>query len=232
MLLPDNSEYKPVEHPNMAPTRTVNGHLSVKERLGSYDEIDQTYTEEEALERIGQIKKKHYDARHNCFAYVIGEKNEIMRCSDDGEPSGTAGRPMLEVLTGREIHNAVAIVTRYFGGTLLGTGGLVRAYTEAVQEGLEHCVVLACSTGFKLRIETDYNGIGKLQYLSRTLELHELDIQYGELVQMTLLVPEDQIDAVEKDITEQTAGKAQMEREEKVAYGMSGKEIVFFGKKD
>ena len=193
-------------------------------------------TEEEALERIGQIKKKHYDARHNCFAYVIGEKNEIMRCSDDGEPSGTAGRPMLEVLTGREIHNAVAIVTRYFGGTLLGTGGLVRAdewlYTEAVQEGLEHCVVLACSTGFKLRIETDYNGIGKLQYLARTLELHELDIQYGELVQMTLLVPEDQIDAVEKDITEQTAGKAQMEREEKVAYGMSGKEIVFFGKKD
>ena len=115
-------------------------------------------TEEEALERIGQIKKKHYDARHNCFAYVIGEKNEIMRCSDDGEPSGTAGRPMLEVLTGREVHNAVAIVTRYFGGTLLGTGGLVRAYTEAVQEGLEHCVVLACSTGFKLRIETDYNG--------------------------------------------------------------------------
>ena len=170
-------------------------------------------TEEEALERIG-------------------EKNEIMRCSDDGEPSGTAGRPMLEVLTGREVHNAVAIVTRYFGGTLLGTGGLVRAYTEAVQEGLEHCVVLACSTGFKLRIETDYNGIGKLQYLARTLELHELDIQYGELVQMTLLVPEDQIDAVEKDITEQTAGKAQMEREEKVAYGMSGKEIVFFGKKD
>ena len=74
----------------------------------------------------------------------------------------------------------------------------------------------ACSTGFKLRIETDYNGIGKLQYLARTLELHELDIQYGELVQMTLLVPEDQIDAVEKDITEQTAGKAQMEREEKV----------------
>lgn len=189
-------------------------------------------TEEEALERIEQIKKKHYDARHNCFAYVIGEKNEIMRCSDDGEPSGTAGRPMLEVLTGREIHNVVAIVTRYFGGTLLGTGGLVRAYTEAVQEGLEHCVVLACSTGFKLRIETDYNGIGKLQYLARTLELHELDTQYGELVQMTLLVPEDQIDAVEKDITEQTAGKAQMEREEKVAYGMSGKEIVFFGKKD
>ena len=189
-------------------------------------------TEEEALAFIEEMKKKYWDARHNCYVYSVGMNREATRCSDDGEPSGTAGRPMLEVLTGREIHNAVAIVTRYFGGTLLGTGGLVRAYTEAVQEGLEHCVVLACSTGFKLRIETDYNGIGKLQYLARTLELHELDIQYGELVQMTLLVPEDQIDAVEKDITEQTAGKAQMEREEKVAYGMSGKEIVFFGKKD
>ena len=189
-------------------------------------------TEEEALAFIEEMKKKYWDARHNCYVYSVGMNREATRCSDDGEPSGTAGRPMLEVLTGREVHNAVAIVTRYFGGTLLGTGGLVRAYTEAVQEGLEHCVVLACSTGFKLRIETDYNGIGKLQYLARTLELHELDIQYGELVQMTLLVPEDQIDAVEKDITEQTAGKAQMEREEKVAYGMSGKEIVFFGKKD
>ncbi|MFR1255760.1 MAG: IMPACT family protein [Eubacterium sp.] len=185
-------------------------------------------TEEEALERVGQIKKKHYDARHNCFAYVIGEKNEIMRCSDDGEPSGTAGRPMLEVLTGREIHNAVAIVTIL--AVVLGTGGCCGPM-KAVQKGWA-LRGAACSTGFKLRIETDYNGIGKLQYLARTLELHELDIQYGELVQMTLLVPEDQIDAVEKDITEQTAGKAQMEREEKVAYGMSGKEIVFFGKKD
>ena len=189
-------------------------------------------TEEEALEFIAKMKKKYWDARHNCYAYVIGECQELPRSSDDGEPNGPAGRPMLDVLLHEDIHNTVVVVTRYFGGVLLGTGGLVRAYTEAVQEGLEHCVVLACSTGFKLRIETDYNGIGKLQYLARTLELHELDIQYGELVQMTLLVPEDQIDAVEKDITEQTAGKAQMEREEKVAYGMSGKEIVFFGKKD
>ena len=155
-----------------------------------------------------------------------------MRCSDDGEPSGTAGRPMLEVLTGREIHNAVAIVTRYFGGTLLGTGGLVRAYTEAVQEGLEHCVVLACSTGFKLRIETDYNGIGKLQYLARTLELHELDIQYGELVQMTLLVPEDQIDAVEKGYNRtDRRQRHRWSRKKKVAYGMSGKRNCIFSER-
>ena len=114
-------------------------------------------TEEQALERIAQIRREHYSARHNCFAYVIGEKNEIERCSDDGEPSGTAGRPMLEVLTGQGIHNAVAIVTRYFGGTLLGTGGLVRAYTDAVKAGLLASVLLEQKQGLRLLVSTDYN---------------------------------------------------------------------------
>ncbi len=93
-------------------------------------------SEEEALENIARIRKEHYDARHNCFAYVIGDNNETERCSDDGEPSGTAGRPILDVLTGNGIHNAAAVVTRYFGGTLLGTGGLVRSYTAAVKDAL------------------------------------------------------------------------------------------------
>ena len=85
-------------------------------------------TEEEAVAIIEETKKKYWDARHNCFAYVIGSKNELQRFSDDGEPSGTAGKPILDVLTGEGVHNALIIVTRYFGGTLLGTGGLVRAY--------------------------------------------------------------------------------------------------------
>ena len=88
-------------------------------------------TEEEALSFIAEMKKKYWDASHNCSAYVIGERNEIQRCSDDGEPGQTAGRPMLDVLLGEEIHDVCAVVTRYFGGTLLGTGGLVRAYTTA-----------------------------------------------------------------------------------------------------
>lgn len=97
-------------------------------------------TEDEALEFIERTRKKYWNATHNCFAYVLGEQFEIQRCSDDGEPSGTAGKPMLDVLLGEEIHNAAVVVTRYFGGTLLGTGGLVRAYSGAVKEGL------ACST--------------------------------------------------------------------------------------
>ena len=90
-------------------------------------------SEEEVTAFLAEMKKKYWDARHNCFAYVIGEKNELVRCSDDGEPSGTAGRPMLDVLLREEIHNVAVVVTRYFGGTLLGPGGLVRAYTAATQ---------------------------------------------------------------------------------------------------
>ena len=93
-------------------------------------------SEEEAVSFIEEMKKKYWDARHNCSAFVIGPKAELTRCSDDGEPSGTAGRPMLEVLLGEEVRNVAVVVTRYFGGTLLGTGGLVRAYTQAVKEGL------------------------------------------------------------------------------------------------
>ena len=94
-------------------------------------------TEEEAVAFIEEMKKKYWDARHNCSAFIIGSRGELTRCSDDGEPSGTAGRPMLEVLTGSGIRNIAVVVTRYFGGTLLGTGGLVRAYTQAVKEGLQ-----------------------------------------------------------------------------------------------
>ena len=90
--------------------------------------------EEEALSFIEEMRKKYWDATHNCYAYVIGERQEVMRCSDDGEPGGTAGKPMLDVLLGEELYNTAVVVTRYFGGTLLGTGGLVRAYSKAVQE--------------------------------------------------------------------------------------------------
>ena len=98
-------------------------------------------TQEEAIEFIEKIKKQYWDARHNCYAYVLGDRHEIQRFSDDGEPGGTAGKPMLDVLLGEDIHNIVVVVTRYFGGTLLGTGGLVRAYSGATKEGLAGSVI-------------------------------------------------------------------------------------------
>ena len=122
-------------------------------------------SEEEAISFIEKTKKKYWDARHNCHAFVIGERNEVSRCSDDGEPSGTAGKPMLDVLLGAGVHNVCVVVTRYFGGTLLGTGGLVRAYSKAVQEGLANSVVIEKILSSRMEIYTDYNGIGKIQYI-------------------------------------------------------------------
>lgn len=183
-------------------------------------------SEEEALARITEIKKKHYDARHNCFAYVIGNDNETERYSDDGEPSGTAGRPMLDILTGQGIHDAVAVVTRYFGGTLLGTGGLVRSYSAALKDGLDHCVLLEQHRGIRLCVHTDYNDMGKLQYLARTGGLAELDTVYADQVDMVLLVPSGQIDRVEREITDQTAGKAGLEQQGEVRYGMADGRVI------
>ena len=122
-------------------------------------------SEEEASDFIDEIKKKNWDARHNCAAAVIGKNNEFTRCNDDGEPAGTAGKPMLEVLLGEGVHNVAVVVTRYFGGILLGTGGLVRAYQAAVKAGLAASKVAEKRQGVKMTLRTDYNGIGKIQYI-------------------------------------------------------------------
>ena len=132
-------------------------------------------SEEEALLFIESMRKKYWDARHNCFAYVIGKRGELKRFSDDGEPGGTAGKPILEVITGEGLCNAAIVVTRYFGGTLLGTGGLVRAYTAASKEGLASSVIVTKILGVRLHIMTDYNGLGKIQYIlgQRGLKISE-----------------------------------------------------------
>ena len=123
-------------------------------------------SEEEALAFIEEMRKKYWDARHNCYVYSVGMNREATRCSDDGEPSGTAGRPMLDVILGQDIYNVAVVVTRYFGGVLLGTGGLVRAYSLAVQTGLAASTVITKKLGISLKVETDYSGIGKIQYIA------------------------------------------------------------------
>ena len=156
------------------------------------------HSEQEAVEHIEQIRKQYWDARHNCHAFVIGPNDEISRCSDDGEPSGTAGRPILEVLQGRGIHNVLVIVTRYFGGTLLGTGGLVRAYSQATQAGLAASRIMTRQSGRKLLIGTDYNGIGKMQYIVGKRNIPVLDTRYAEAVEMDVLVPEEECTLLQK----------------------------------
>ena len=125
--------------------------------------------EEQVVKYIEAAKKKYWDARHNCHAFVIGDNNEITRCSDDGEPSGTAGKPILEVIMRSGLHNCLIIVTRYFGGTLLGTGGLVRAYTQSAKEAVSNSILAKRVPGEKYIVTTDYNGIGKIQNVTSGL---------------------------------------------------------------
>lgn len=168
-------------------------------------------TEEEALAFIEEMKKKYWDARHNCSAYILGERQEQMRCSDDGEPSQTAGKPMMDVLDGAGLTNTAVVVTRYFGGTLLGTGGLVRAYSAAVQEGLKNSRIITKYWGTELLVGTDYNGIGKLQYLFGQWQIPILDAEYTDQVQFTVLVPVSRVQEIRKAVTEATSGQASME---------------------
>lgn len=187
-------------------------------------------SEEEATAFIAEMKKKYWDAKHNCSAFVIGERQEISRCSDDGEPAQTAGRPMLEVLLREDIHNVAVVVTRYFGGVLLGTGGLVRAYQKATQEGLAASVIIDKKEGRRLTIETDYNGLGKLQYMIAQKNLTLIDTLYTEKVELELMVPAEFQEEVEKEITETTSGNACISWGETVLYALVGKNLEIFEK--
>lgn len=185
-------------------------------------------SEEEAMAFVEEIRKKYWDARHHCYAYVIGSRGQLCRCSDDGEPAQTAGRPMLDVLLGEEIRNVCVVVTRYFGGTLLGTGGLVRAYSAAVKEGLKESVTVKKQLGRKIKMVTDYNGIGKIQYVAGQMGILIMDTQYTDQVTVTFAVPENQAEAFLTQVTEKTAGKAVWEEEGQLFYGMAGEQMVFF----
>ena len=187
--------------------------------------------EEEALAFIGEMKKKYWDARHNCYAFVAGDQHQLQRCSDDGEPQGTAGRPMLEVLLHEDIHNVAVVVTRYFGGVLLGTGGLVRAYQKAVQAGLENSVIAEKRKGKLLIIKTDYNGIGNIQYILGRQGITLVDSIYGEAVELEAMVPLEQLDVLQKEITEGTNGTASFYQGSQVDFAVIGGEAKIFTKK-
>ena len=185
-------------------------------------------TEEDALAFLEEMKKKYWDARHNCYAYSVGTNREFTRCSDDGEPSGTAGRPMLDVILGEEIYNVAVVVTRYFGGVLLGTGGLVRAYSKAVQEGLAASTVILKQKGIVLQITTDYTGIGKIQYIAGERSLPILDSEYTDRVVLKLLVSVQEIGSVENAITEGTNGRAQLKQDGECYYSVIDGEVQTF----
>ncbi|MDO4312427.1 MAG: YigZ family protein [Eubacteriales bacterium] len=182
-------------------------------------------SEEQALEFIEAVKKKYWDARHNCFAYVLGERHELARFSDDGEPGGTAGKPMLDVLLGEDIHNVAVVVTRYFGGTLLGTGGLVRAYSGAVKAGLADSLIITRTAGVKLKVGTDYTGLGKIQYILGEKKIAILDSVYTDKVELICMVPSAELEIIKGELIEGTNGRAVLEEGDACYFANIGGEI-------
>ena len=189
-------------------------------------EIVPISSEEEALSYLESVRKKHYNASHHCFAYVLGDKNQLERASDDGEPSGTAGRPILHVLTGEQIRDAIIVVTRYFGGTLLGTGGLTRAYTAAAKAAVDAAKILERRRGLRYRVTLDYTNLGKVQYIAGQMELTTQEVIYAENAQVVILAPEDKGEAFVKKVTDATGGRAQISESEPVQFGVLDGEVL------
>ena len=175
-------------------------------------------SEEEALEFIDKIKKKYYDARHNCYAYIIGEDGNKKKCSDDGEPQRSAGMPMMEVLENQGYFDIVAVVTRYFGGTLLGVGGLIRAYQGAVIEGLNKSKSGEIRSGFRAKYRFGYDFYGKIKYIAESENIVIEDTEFDEMVNISLIFEDSRYERLQKKLVEETNANIEQLLLEKIKY--------------
>lgn len=140
-------------------------------------------SKDEAEKILQNVRKKYFDAKHHCYAYII---EKIEKCSDDGEPSGTAGAPLLALLKSANLTNVIIIVTRYFGGILLGTGGLVRAYTESAKNAIENAKIVYKDYGIQFEIEISYNNLKEILFICKNLDINIIKIEYQENVKLLL----------------------------------------------
>ena len=191
--------------------KTVKGYgekeiIISKSRFICY--VNRAENEAEALEFIEKIKKMHHAATHNCSCYIIGENNQIQKANDDGEPSGTAGVPMLEVLKKQELQDTVVVVTRYFGGIKLGGGGLIRAYGKSTTEGIAAAQVVERRLHHVMKVAIDYTWLGKVENEVRGSQYTLRDIQYADGVELFVFVPKDEEEAFTEWMTELTNGQA------------------------
>jgi len=168
-------------------------------------------TEEEAVQFVEQIKKKYWDATHNCSAYVVGERDEWQKALDDGEPSGTAGKPILEVIKHRNLKNVAVVVTRYFGGIMLGAGGLVRAYTNGAAAGIDAAGPIVKTLHREIAVEVDYTWYGKLENVLRERGVRIGDIAFTDRVRVLCLPEAGQSDSFRAWMVDFTQGRAQIE---------------------
>lgn len=171
--------------------------------------VDRAASEDVAREQLLALKKQYWDASHNCSAWILGERGELRRSNDDGEPSGTAGAPMLHVLDQRELTGTMAVVTRYFGGTLLGTGGLVRAYGQAVSDAIDAVGIVERVPLTVMAVEAEHDEAGKLDNLLRNTSWRVANIDYGERVTFELPLGEGEIDPFRAWLSETTNGRCE-----------------------
>lgn len=165
-----------------------------KSRFITY--LHKSFTEQDAKEFIHGIRKRHPNATHHCYAFILGEQDEIQRSNDDGEPSGTAGVPMLECLSNNHMQDIVAVTVRYFGGIKLGAGGLIRAYSKSVSHALQTAIITQKQSMKKCQLDFSYDLVGKIDYFFRSQNMEILDKNYGEMVQYSFLckqIPENEI---------------------------------------
>ncbi len=164
-------------------------------------------SEESASQLLKEIRKEHSLAKHVCYAYSIGDTNPRMKFSDDGEPGGTAGKPILDVVAGSGVQNIIIIVVRYFGGILLGTGGLVRAYTDAAREALSSAEIITEVKCLSYDLGVQYSDFDSVKYILDNEEGVSTEMEYGEGVTIHALIPEVSAEEIIKKISEKTAGR-------------------------
>lgn len=194
--------------------KTVKGYgekeiIISKSRFIAY--VERAETEDEALNFIDKIKKMHMNATHNCSCYMVGEHDQIQKANDDGEPSGTAGVPMLEVLKKQGLKDTVVVVTRYFGGIKLGGGGLIRAYGKATTEGISAAQVVERKLHLQIKISIDYIWLGKVENEIRSSHYLLNDIRYADKVDIFVHVLSDEEEIFKNWITEITNGQAMVD---------------------
>lgn len=173
--------------------------------------VERANSDEAARAFIAEMKKRYWDANHNCSAYVIGDRGDIQRTSDDGEPSGTAGVPMLNVLLKRELTDTVVVVTRYFGGVKLGAGGLIRAYGQSVSAAIDEVGVVVRKELTQVAVLAGFEDAGRLENAVRADGREPDDVQYGENVTILLTLDPADVPDFEASVAEQTSGRATVE---------------------
>ena len=187
---------------------------------------------EEAEQKLTEIRKKYYDAKHNCFAYIIGANGEQVKSSDDGEPQGTAGHPMLDILKGNDLTNCIAIVTRYFGGTLLGTGGLVRAYSDSLKAAITLAKMSEIKTAFEVQFDVSYDDYGKVEklvqnYNNTEVNIYSLEKTFEDVVKLRYLVSEDVFDGFKSEIVNMSRGKTTLDESISRTYYVADNKVKY-----